>query len=77
MPLVVKQNEALNSLRCCLTDLYLSAIEFENMRKDSAYPPSAGYYAERFCLSSEFGVLYRIILPIHPLQDIRRKVSVY
>jgi hypothetical protein len=51
--------------------------ESENMRKDSGYSAQAAYYAERICVSSKFGVLCRIILPIHQLWDLRQKVSVY
>ncbi|OLP15435.1 hypothetical protein BST81_26390 [Leptolyngbya sp. 'hensonii'] len=49
----------------------------EKIQKDSAYPPSAAYYTERFYLSAKSGALCRTILPIHPLRDLRQKLSVY
>jgi hypothetical protein len=51
--------------------------ESENLRKDSGYLAETAYYAEIDCMISKFGVLYRIILPIHSFWDIRRKLSVY
>lgn len=52
-------------------------IESENMRKDSAYPPELAYYAERFCLSSGFGVLCRRILSIPLLRELRQKLPAH
>jgi len=40
-----------------------SRTEPENIREDSAHPPEAAYYAERFCLSTRYGILCGNSLP--------------
>jgi hypothetical protein len=56
---------------------YYPCRESKNIWKDLGYSAWVAYYAEIIYLSTKLGALCRIVLPIHPLWDLRLKLSVH